>query len=120
VRSNWLLDNDRPSSRLSVQRLRTLQQKKEAQAKASRREIATLLERGKIETSRIKVEGCEFHETTRLLCFNSLVVINEDIHVELLELLELYCELLLARFGLLDQKCVLRPPALRISLFNYF
>jgi Regulator of Vps4 activity in the MVB pathway. len=33
-------------------------------------------------------------------------VINEDIHVELLELLELYCELLLARFGLLDQKWV--------------
>lgn len=33
------------------------------------------------------------------------VVINEDVHVELLELLELYCELLLARFGLLDQKC---------------
>ncbi len=31
-------------------------------------------------------------------------VINEDIHVELLELLELYSELLLARFGLLDQK----------------
>jgi hypothetical protein len=33
-------------------------------------------------------------------------VINEDIHVELLELLELYCELLLARFGLLDQRYV--------------
>lgn len=45
-----------------------------------------MLERGKIETSKIKVE-----------------VINEDIHVELLELLELYCELLLARFGVLDQ-----------------
>ncbi|KAK7058647.1 Vacuolar protein sorting-associated protein ist1 [Paramarasmius palmivorus] len=30
-------------------------------------------------------------------------VINEDIHIELLELLELYCELLLARFGVLDQ-----------------
>ncbi|KAF8910023.1 regulator of Vps4 activity in the MVB pathway-domain-containing protein [Gymnopilus junonius] len=73
--------------RLSVQRLRTLQQKKEAQAKASRREIATLIERGKIETARIKVE----------------TLINEDVHVELLELLELYCELLLARFGLLDQ-----------------
>ncbi|KAK7465268.1 Vacuolar protein sorting-associated protein ist1 [Stygiomarasmius scandens] len=73
--------------RLSVQRLRTLQQKKEAQAKASRRDIATLIERGKIETSRIKVEG----------------LINEDIHIELLELLELYCELLLARFGVLDQ-----------------
>ena len=31
-------------------------------------------------------------------------VIHEDIYVELLELLELYCELLLARFGVLDQK----------------
>jgi len=73
--------------RLSVQRLRTLQQKKEAQAKSARRDIATLIEKGKIETARIKVE----------------TIINEDIHVELLELLELYCELLLARFGLLDQ-----------------
>ncbi|KAK1233071.1 Vacuolar protein sorting-associated protein ist1 [Marasmius sp. AFHP31] len=73
--------------RLSVQRLRTLQQKKEAQAKAARRDIASLVERGKIETAKIKVEG----------------IINEDIHVELLELLELYCELLLARFGVLDQ-----------------
>ncbi|KAF9490748.1 DUF292-domain-containing protein [Pleurotus eryngii] len=73
--------------RLAVQRLRTLQQKKEAQAKASRRDIATLLEKGKVETARIKVES----------------LINEDIHVELLELLELYSELLLARFGLLDQ-----------------
>lgn len=38
------------------------------------------------------------------------IVINEDIHVELLELLELYSELLLARFGLLDQKFVMPPP----------
>lgn len=30
-------------------------------------------------------------------------VINEDITLELYELLELYCELLIARFGLLDQ-----------------
>ncbi|KAJ3869219.1 DUF292-domain-containing protein [Lentinula novae-zelandiae] len=73
--------------RLSVQRLRTLQEKKEAQAKSARRDIASLVERGKIETARIKVEG----------------IISEDIHLELLELLELYCELLLARFGVLDQ-----------------
>lgn len=33
-------------------------------------------------------------------------VINEDIHLELLELLELYCELLIARFGLVELKCV--------------
>lgn len=31
-------------------------------------------------------------------------VINEDVNLELYELLELYCELLIARFGLLDQK----------------
>jgi vacuolar protein sorting-associated protein IST1 len=42
---------------LAVQRLRTLQDKKEAQAKVSRRDIATLLERNKTETARIKVEN---------------------------------------------------------------
>lgn len=73
--------------RLGVQRLRTLQEKKTAQAKASRRDIALLVEKGKLETARIKVEN----------------IIHEDIYVELLELLELYCELLIARFGLLDQ-----------------
>ncbi|KAF8079039.1 DUF292-domain-containing protein [Lyophyllum atratum] len=83
----WNAPKARVQLRLSVQRLRMLQQKKEAQAKATRRDIATLLERAKIETARVKVES----------------LINEDIHVELLELLELYCELLLARFGLLDQ-----------------
>ena len=31
-------------------------------------------------------------------------VINEDIYIELLELLELHCELVIARFGLLDQQ----------------
>ena len=40
---------------------------------------------------------------------SSRSVINEDVYIELLELLELYCELLLARFGLLDQKWVQRP-----------
>ncbi|KAI0375493.1 DUF292-domain-containing protein [Pilatotrama ljubarskyi] len=73
--------------RLGVQRLRTLQEKKNAQAKSARRDIALLLEKGKVETARIKVEN----------------IINEDVYVELLELLELYCELLISRFGLLDQ-----------------
>ncbi|KAG6851345.1 hypothetical protein H0H93_005743 [Arthromyces matolae] len=85
--SPWSAPKAKVQLRLSVQRLRTLQQKKEAQAKATRREIASVLERGKVETARIKVEA----------------LIHEDIHTELLELLELYCELLLARFGLLDQ-----------------
>jgi hypothetical protein len=47
------------TARLAVQRLRTLQEKKEAQAKVARRDIATLLEpqRNKIETARLKVES---------------------------------------------------------------
>ncbi|KAG8762365.1 hypothetical protein FRC12_009083 [Ceratobasidium sp. 428] len=72
--------------RLAVQRLRIVQQKQEALAKTARRDIATLVEKGKLETARVRVEN----------------IINEDIHLELLELLELYCELLIARFGLLD------------------
>ena len=44
------------------------------------------MEKNKLETARIKVES----------------IIHDDIHVELLEILELYCELLTARFGLLD------------------
>ncbi|QRV80282.1 regulator of Vps4 activity in the MVB pathway protein [Ceratobasidium sp. AG-Ba] len=67
-------------------RLRIVQQKQEALAKTARRDIATLVEKGKLETARVRVEN----------------IINEDIHLELLELLELYCELLIARFGLLD------------------
>ncbi|CAE6367482.1 unnamed protein product [Rhizoctonia solani] len=78
--------NSPPDLRLAVQRLRMVQQKQEALAKQARRDIATLIEKGKLETARIKVEN----------------IINEDIHNELLELLELYCELLVARFGLLD------------------
>lgn len=67
-----------------------LQEKKTAQAKSSRRDIATLVERGRLETARIKAEN----------------IINEDIYVELLELLELYCELLIARFNFLEIRCL--------------
>jgi len=82
----WNPTRTKVQLRLAVQRLRMLQEKKEALAKSSRRDIATLLERGRVETARVKVEA----------------IIGDDIHVELLELLELYCELLLARFGLLE------------------
>lgn len=50
--------------------------------------MAQLLEQGKEQSARIRVEN----------------IIREDINVELLEILELYCELLLARIGLLDQR----------------
>jgi len=43
-------------------------------------------------------------------------LINEDIHVELLELLGLYCELLLARFGLLEQNTREPDPGVKESV----
>ncbi|WWC95280.1 hypothetical protein V866_002139 [Kwoniella sp. B9012] len=72
--------------KLSIQRLRTLQEKKLALAKASRREIADLLNKNRVETARLRVEG----------------LVQDDIYVELLEVLELYAETLQARFNLLD------------------
>lgn len=50
--------------------------------------MAELLALGKEESARIRVEN----------------IVREDIYIELLEMLELYCELLLARIGLLEKK----------------
>lgn len=44
-------------------------------------------------------------------------VINEDINLELLEVLELYSEILIARFGMLDQKYVIVDIP---RVYNYF
>ncbi|GAA5823175.1 hypothetical protein JCM3770_005569 [Rhodotorula araucariae] len=82
----WQPARARIQLKLAVQRVRLLAQKRTQLAKSTRREVAALLERGKVESARIKVEG----------------LLGEDLYVELLEVLELYCELLLARFGLLE------------------
>ncbi|KAF2487018.1 regulator of Vps4 activity in the MVB pathway-domain-containing protein [Neohortaea acidophila] len=74
--------------KLSISRLRMVQQKDEALAKQARRSMAQLLEQGKEESARIRVEN----------------IIRSDMNTELLEILELYCELLLARAGLLEAK----------------
>ncbi|KAF8985209.1 hypothetical protein BGZ46_005572 [Entomortierella lignicola] len=73
--------------KLSVNRLQMLQNKKNMLAQQGRKEIARLLEIGKEESARIRVEH----------------IIREDFSTEALEIIELYCELLLARFGLLEQ-----------------
>ena len=65
-----------------------VQQKDEALAKQQRRSMAQLLEQGKDESARIRVEN----------------IIRSDMNTELLEILELYCELLIARAGLLEAK----------------
>jgi len=72
--------------KLSIARLRMVQQKDEAVSKQQRRAMAQLLEVGKIESARIRVEN----------------IIRSDITTELHEILELYCELLLARTGLME------------------
>lgn len=76
------------SLKLAVRRLRAVQEKKTAVSKLSRREMAQLLDQGKEASAKIRVEN----------------IIREDINVELLEILELYCELLLARIGMMEGK----------------
>ncbi|KAL8371892.1 hypothetical protein RB595_001613 [Gaeumannomyces hyphopodioides] len=72
--------------KLSIARLRMIQQRDEATSKSQRRLMAQLLEAGKVDSARIRVEN----------------IIRSDITTEVHEILELYCELLLARAGLLD------------------
>lgn len=90
-----------------------LQKKKEAIAKKERKEIAALVERGKEETARVKTEGIIAEDVSgdvgrhRNKCSPAPLLPlpaphKTQIHIELLEILELYCETLLARFTLLD------------------
>ncbi|KAL4909628.1 regulator of Vps4 activity in the MVB pathway-domain-containing protein [Aspergillus multicolor] len=72
---------------LLIPRLRLLQKKSTASSVVQRRELATLLENHRDASARIRVEN----------------VIATDIAVEVMEMVELYCELLLARAGVLDQ-----------------
>ncbi|KAI0432594.1 regulator of Vps4 activity in the MVB pathway-domain-containing protein [Xylaria sp. FL1042] len=72
--------------KLSIARLRMVQQRDEAMGKTQRRAMAQLLEVGKVESARIRTEN----------------IIRSDINTELHEILELYCELLLARAALLE------------------
>lgn len=72
--------------KLAIARLRMVQQRDEQLGKTARRAMAQLLEAGKVDSATIRVEN----------------IIRSDITSELHELLELYCELLLARAGLLE------------------
>ncbi|OON19494.1 hypothetical protein X801_04637 [Opisthorchis viverrini] len=72
--------------RLCVNRMGLLQKKKTEMGMKARREVAELLKQNKIERSRIKTEH----------------IVREDYVVEALEILQTYCELLLARFGIFE------------------
>ncbi|EEB16067.1 conserved hypothetical protein [Pediculus humanus corporis] len=73
--------------RLAINRLKLLEKKKMELAQKSRREIADFIETGKAERAKIRVEH----------------IIREDYMVEAMEMVEMFCDLLLARFGLLQQ-----------------
>ena len=73
--------------RLAINRLKLLEKKKTEMALKSRKEIADYIASGKTERAKIRVEH----------------IIREDYMVEAMEVLEMYCDLLLARFGLIQQ-----------------
>jgi vacuolar protein sorting-associated protein IST1 len=73
--------------RLAINRLKLLEKKKTELAQKSRKEIADYIVNGKYERAKIRVEH----------------IIREDYIVEAMELVEMYCDLLLARFGLIQQ-----------------
>lgn len=72
--------------RLTINRLKLLEKKKTELAAKARKEIADYISGGKDDRARIRVEH----------------IIREDYLVEAMELLEMYCDLLLARFGLIQ------------------
>ncbi|KAK4003203.1 IST1 homolog [Daphnia magna] len=73
--------------RLAVNRLKLLEKKNTELALKARKEIADYIAAGKAERAKIRVEQ----------------IIREDYLVEAMEILEMYCDLLLARFGLVQQ-----------------
>lgn len=73
--------------RLAVNRLKLLEKKKTETNQKSRKEIADFLAINKADRARIRVEH----------------IIREDYLVEAMEILEMFCDLILARFGLITQ-----------------
>ncbi|CAA7027515.1 unnamed protein product [Microthlaspi erraticum] len=73
---------------MAASRLKILKNKKDTQIKQLRREIAQLLESGQTQTAQIRVEH----------------VVREEKTVAAYELLSIYCELLVARLGVIDSQ----------------
>ncbi|XP_032891608.1 IST1 homolog isoform X4 [Amblyraja radiata] len=86
LRAGFRSERLRVNLRLVINRLKLLEKKKTELAQKARKEIADYLAAGKDERARIRVEH----------------IIREDYLVEAMEILELYCDLLLARFGMIQ------------------
>ncbi|OCT56545.1 IST1 homolog isoform X1 [Xenopus laevis] len=91
--SGFKAERLRVNLRLAINRLKLLEKKKTEMAQKARKEIADYLSCRKDERARIRVEH----------------IIREDYLVEAMEILELYCDLLLARYGLIQSMRELDP-----------
>ncbi|XP_022749908.1 IST1 homolog [Durio zibethinus] len=77
--------------KLAIPRIKLMKNKREAQVKQLKRELAQLLESGQDQTARIRVEH----------------VVREEKTVAAYNLLGIYCELIVARMPIIEsQKCV--------------
>ncbi len=72
--------------RLSINRLKLLEKKKTELAIKARKDISEYLAANKEDRARIRVEH----------------IIREDYFVEAMEIVEMYCDLLLARMGMIQ------------------
>lgn len=91
------------SLKMAISKLKFIQDKKTALTKQQRRQLADLLNQGKESSAKIRVEN----------------IIRDDIYIELLEFLELYCELLLARISIiLDQSRTTCDPGLKEAVHS--
>lgn len=93
--------------RLAINRLKLLEKKKTELALKARKEIADYIAAGKAERGKAISNS---HLILLLLMKLFIIakirveqIIREDYIVEAMELLEMYCDLLLARFGLIQQ-----------------
>lgn len=82
--------------KMAISKLKFTQEKKVALTKQQRRQLAELLKSGKESSAKIRVEN----------------IIRDDIYIELLEFLELYCELLLARLNMILDRPTCDPSLL--------
>ncbi|KAI4347023.1 hypothetical protein L6164_007874 [Bauhinia variegata] len=76
------------SLKLAVSRIKLLKNKREAQVKQLKRELAQLLESGQEQTARIRVEH----------------VIREEKTITAYDLIEIYCELIAARMPMIESQ----------------
>lgn len=83
----------RTNLRLCINRLKLLEKKKSELALKSRVEIADFIRNGKLDRARIRVES----------------IVREDYLVEAMEMVEMFCDLVLARFGLIEKMAELDP-----------